>query len=169
MMSCSTSGAPIPMRSRNSGSAGVLTRGVDDEFGRHHVKPTAVLLTATPMTLLAAAVEDEVGDLGLVTETDPWFVVEAAPHTPFEQRPSGAHDLDVAGAGLLPGAAQPDAVLSRHVDLERALAHHVVDDAGEEALQLDLACGEQMVQVPALCRTRPALAASGADRPSPGR
>ena len=62
MMSCSTSGAPIPMRSRNLRDAGVLTRGVDDELGGHHVQ-LAVAVHRDADDAVAAAVVDEVAHL----------------------------------------------------------------------------------------------------------
>ena len=62
---------------------------------------------------------------------------------------------------LVPGffhePLEPDAVLGGHVDVERALAHHVVDDPGGNA-QFDTSRREQVVQMPALGRTWPALA-----------
>lgn len=154
MMSCSASGAPTPRRSRR----------VHDELGGHHLQTVAsvgvAIVHGDADDGIVGAVEGEIGHLRFVAEVDARFVVEPAAHTPFEQRPSRADDLDVTSAGLLPGAAQPDTVLRGHVDLERSLAHHVVDDAREDALQLDLPGGQQVVQVPTLCRARPALAAT---------
>ncbi len=60
-------------------------------------------------------------------------------------------------AWLLPGAAQADPVLGGHVYLECALAHHVVDDAGEDPFQFDLSGGEQVMQMPALGGAGPAF------------
>ncbi len=161
MMSCSTSGAPIPMRSKNSGTRVFLPEAsTTNSAGTISGCRTVVTANGDADDGVAVAIEHQVGDLGLVAEVDPRFVVQPAPHAPFQQRPTGTDDLDVARAGLLPTAPQADSVLGCHVDLERALAHHVVHDAGEEALQLDLTRGEQVMEVPALCGTRPALAAA---------
>ncbi len=151
-------GGPDPDAFQELRDAGVLTRGVHHELGRHHIQFVVAVHRDTDDGV-ATTVVDEVTHLRLVAELDARFVVQPAPHAPLEQRTPGTDDLNIAGAGLLPGAAQSNAVLVRHVDLERALTHHVVDDAGEDALQLDLTGGQQVVQMPALCRTRPALPA----------
>ena len=137
----------------------VLSRRINDEFGWHHIEFVTVAGHRDADDGVVAAVIDEVGHLGLVVEADAWFVVKAASHTPLEQGPAGADDLNGTGTGFLPGAAEPNAVLGGHVHVERALADHVVDDPGEEPLQFDAARREQMMQVPALCRSGPTLAA----------
>ncbi len=112
----------MPMRSRNSGKRVFFPEASTTNSAGHHLQFAVTVIHRDTDDGIVGAVVDEVGDLGLVAEADARFVVEAATHAPLEQRPSGTDDLNVTGAGLLPGAAESDAVLGRHVDLERALA-----------------------------------------------
>jgi len=70
---------------------------------------------------VAVAIVDQIGHVGLVVEADPGFVIQPATDTPFEQRATGADDVDVAGTGFLPGATEPNAVLGSHIDIEGTL------------------------------------------------
>ena len=164
MMSCSTSGAPIPLRSRNSGIRVFLLR----RPRRTRRARPPVRRRVPPQPRLPRWRHGRRRD-----RRPPIRNGSRAAHRPagaahhFEQWPPGTDDLDVARSRLLPGSAQTDAVLGGHVDVEGALTHHVVDYSGEDTFQLDASRGEQMGR----CQpcAAPGLRGDGAGRPSRGR